>query len=88
MNEADSAALRAEVVALQAVMIAMFRHMAADRPDLAQTYCRAFDHAEAIVTGIAVKMGVSEPRETTVGALQVIEELRSAVIRDESVCND
>jgi triphosphoribosyl-dephospho-CoA synthetase len=86
MTEADAAVLRAEVVALQAVMISLFRHMAAEHPELAVTFCRAFDHAEAIVTGVAVKMGLEAPRETTVGALQVIEELRAAVIRDESVC--
>jgi len=86
MTEADEAVMRAEVVALQAVMISLFRHMANEHPELATTFCRAFDHAEAIVTGVAVKMGLEAPRDTTVGALQVIDELRAAVIRDESIC--
>jgi hypothetical protein len=86
MTEAEEAVMRAEVVALQAVMISLFRHMASEHPQLATTFCRAFDHAEAIVTGVAVKMGLDAPRETTVGALQVIDELRAAVIRDESIC--
>jgi hypothetical protein len=88
MNEADAGAVKAEVVALQAVLIAVFRRLAADRPELAPTFCRAFDEAESILTGVAIKMGLEAPRESTVGALRIIEEMRSAVIRDEQVCAD
>jgi hypothetical protein len=88
MNETDAEAVKAEVVALQAVLIAVFRRMAADRPELAPTFCRAFDEAESILTGVAIKMGLAAPRESTVGALKIIEEMRSAVIRDEQACAD
>lgn len=87
MNEADAAVVKAEVVALQAVMIAVFRRMASDRPELSQSFCRAFDEAETILTGVAMKMGL-DARETTVGALTIIDEIRSGVIRDERVCAD
>jgi hypothetical protein len=85
-SEADIAALRAEVVALQAVLIAVFRRMASDRPELAKLFCRGFDDAETILSGVAVGVGLDAPIETSVGALRVVEELRAAVIRDESVC--
>jgi hypothetical protein len=88
MNEADAAVVKAEVVALQAVLMAVFRRMANDRPELAPTFCRAFDEAEAILTGVAIKMGLDASRETTVGALKIIEEIRSGVIRNERICGD
>ena len=88
MSEADGDAVKGEVVALQAVLIAVFRRMAADQPELAPTFCRAFDDAEAILTGVAIKVGLEAPRESTVGALRIIEEMRSAVIRDEEACAD
>ena len=86
MNETDAQVLSAEVVALQAVLMAVFRRMAKDQPQLVGTFCAAFEDAESMLTGVALKMGVSAPRESMVGALKVIEELRAAVIRDESVC--
>lgn len=86
MNEADAAVLRAEVVALQAVLMSVFRRLAADHADLAPLFCQAFDEAETILAGVAVKMGLEAPLESTVGALRVVEELRRAVIRNESVC--
>lgn len=86
MNEADAAALRAEMVALQAVLIAVFRRLAQDRPELAPLFCQAFEEAEAMATGVAIKIGLDAPRESTVGALRIIEELRAAVIRDERAC--
>ena len=84
MNEADETALSAEVVALQAVLMAVFRRMAHDRPELVETFRAAFEDAESMLTGVAMRMGVFAPRESMVGALKVIEELRAAVIRDES----
>jgi hypothetical protein len=85
-GEADIAALKAEVVALQAVMISVFRRMVADREELAASFCQAFDDAETILSGVAVKMGIDAPAETTIGALQIVDEIRKAVIRDESIC--
>jgi hypothetical protein len=87
MVESDEKLIKAEVIALQAVLIAVFRRMATDKPDLAPLFCRAFDDAETILAGVAVKMGMEAPLESTVGALKVIEEMRGAVIRDESICS-
>jgi hypothetical protein len=88
MTEADEAVVKAEVLALQAVLISVFRRMASDRPELAPVFCRAFDEAETILTGLAVKIGLEAPGETALDALRVIEELRTAVIRDESLCHE
>lgn len=88
MIDADAATARAELVALQTVLIAVFRRLAHDRPELAPTFCRAFDEAEAVLTGVTIRIGLDAPRECTVGALKIIEELRDAVIRDRSACRD
>lgn len=88
MIDADAATARAELVALQAVLIAVFRRLAHDRPELAPTFCRAFDEAETVLTGVTMRIGLDAPRECTVGALKVIEELRAAVIRDRDACRD
>ena len=88
MIDADAATARAELVALQAVLIAVFRRLAHDRPELAPTFCRAFDEAEAVLTGVTIRIGLDAPRECTVGALKIIEELRAAVIRDRGACRD
>jgi hypothetical protein len=88
MTEADAATLKAEVVALQAVIISVFRRMVADREELATPFCQAFDEAETILSGVAVRMGLDAPAEVTIGALQIVEEIRRAVIRDESICSD
>jgi hypothetical protein len=87
MTEADADVLKAEVVALQAVMISVFRRMATDRPELAPLFCEAFDEAEAIMTGVAVKMGMEAPRETTIGALAILDEIRAGVIRRPELCH-
>ena len=82
--DTDADELKAEVLALQAVLMSVFRAMADERPELAPVFCRAFDEAESMLTGLAVRFA---PLRSTVGALRVIEELRTAVIRDESVCS-
>ena len=86
MNEADAAELQAEVIALQAVLMGVFRRLAHDRPELTALFCQAFDEAEAIMTGVATQAGLEEALTTTTSALRVIEELRRAVIGDDSVC--
>jgi hypothetical protein len=87
MIEKDVRVLQAEVVALQAVLMSVFRRMVKRNPELAPTFCEAFDEAETILSGVAEKLGVEAPLDTTIGALQVIEELRKAVISDESACS-
>ena len=87
MDQAEAAAVRAELVALQAVLMAMFRRMAQERTELAPIFCRAFDEAEAILTGVAMKMGLEDPSGSAVGALGIIEEMRRGVISDEQWCS-
>jgi hypothetical protein len=86
MDEVDSALLRSEMVALQAVLIAVLKRLARETPELAPLLCSAFDDAEAIVTGIAMKMNFEDPGGSAMGALRVIEEMRAGVIRDEAIC--
>lgn len=74
------------MVALQAVLIAVLKRLVRDAPDLAPLLCGAFEDAESIVTGIAMKMDLEDPDGSAMGALRVIEEMRAGVIRDESVC--
>lgn len=88
MDEKGLEDLRAEVLALQAVLIAVFRRMASDRAELVPLFCRAFDDAEAITTGVATKAGLESQLGTTTAALSVIDELRSAVIREPGACSD
>ena len=38
------------------------------------------------MTGVATQVGLQDALTTTTGALRIIEELRRAVIGDESVC--
>ena len=87
MNEEEFATLRAEVVALQAVLMSVFRTLASERSDLTPLFCRAFDEAETVLSGVAIKIGLEAPLHSTVGALRVVEELRRAVIRDEQACS-
>jgi hypothetical protein len=87
MIEKDVEVLQSEVVALQAVLMSVFRRMVKRSPELAPTFCEAFDEAETILSGVVVKLGVEAPLDMTVGALGVIEELRKAVISDESACS-
>ena len=87
MTDADAAVLRAEVIALQAIMMSVFRRMVTDRSELRPLFCQAFDEAETILAGVAIKMGLETPLEATVGALEVVEQIRRGVIRDETICS-
>ena len=86
MDASDVAVVRSELVALQAVLMAVCRRLAQDAPELAPTLCRAFDDAEAILTGVAMKMGLEDPGSSAVAALRIVEEIRAGVIADERVC--
>lgn len=68
------------------MLIAVCRRLARERPELGPLICSAFDDADRIVSSLAVRLGVQVPPETTLGPLRVIEELRAAVINDESIC--
>jgi hypothetical protein len=78
----EARVLQSEVLALQAVLMAVFRRLVRDRPDLNGLFRQAFDEAETILAGVATKAGLEDALSTTTGALQIIEELRLAVLRD------
>lgn len=84
--ESEIKVLQAEALAVQAVLIAVCRRLARERPELAPVLCAAFDDAETLMSGLAMRLGVDVPPETTLGPLRVIDELRAAVITDETMC--
>jgi hypothetical protein len=84
--DADFPTLHAELLGVQAVVIALARRLARHDPALGRAVCAAFDDAESLMTGVAVRLCVDAAPGSTLGALRVIAEMRDAAIRDESVC--
>lgn len=80
MTEADAAILHGEVAALQAVLISVLRKLSGERPDMTRDFCAAFDEAEMILTGLAVRLGSEPTSLTTITALRVLEEIRGGVL--------
>ena len=80
MDTADLKDVQAEVIAVQAVLISVFRKMAGSYPELTRTFTDAFDEAETILSGVAVRLGMEPMLGTTTAALTIIEELREAVL--------
>lgn len=87
MNDAELVELHSELLALQAVLMGVFRRLARERPELTPLFCHAFDDAETILTGVATRAGMEHAIGTTTGALRVIEELRQAVIGTSGSCD-
>jgi len=88
MDEAEADIVKAEVIALQAVLMSVFRRLATDRSDLAPLFCQAFDEAETILAGVAVKLGLEVPLPSMTGAMTVLEEFRRAVLGTQESCRD
>lgn len=88
MTDEETQILQAELVALQAVIISVFRRLAAKDAALADLFCAAFEEAEQKVTAVTIKIGDTAPLRSTVGALQIIEELRKAVLQDDTACRE
>jgi len=88
MDEAEGEIVKAEVIALQAVLMSVFRRLASDRADLAPLFCQAFDEAETILAGVAVKLGLEAPLPSMTGAMTILEEFRRAVLGKEGGCHD
>jgi hypothetical protein len=86
MSRDEIAVVQAEVLAIQAVLMAVFRRLAEQTPELSHLFCAAFDEAEARMTGVATRLGMESALGTTTEALTIIDELRRAVIRDERSC--
>lgn len=82
----DAAILHAEVAALQAVLISVLRSLARDQPDLVDRFCAAFDEAESVLTGLALRSNHGNAGRTTIDALRVVEEIRAGVLRGDANC--
>ncbi|HWI76781.1 MAG TPA: hypothetical protein VNS53_06855 [Sphingomicrobium sp.] len=72
--------VQSEVIAIEAVLIAVFRRIGRADPRMAKLLGDAFDEAETVMSGLAVKHGMEELLHTTTAAMTIIEELRQAVI--------
>lgn len=83
---AELEVLQAEAIAVQAVLVALCRRLARAEPALADAVCQAFEEAETIMSGLAVRIGIDAPMANTIGALHILEELRAAAIADEARC--
>ena len=81
MTDTDAIILHAEVAALQAVLISVLRKLAHERPETIRDFCAAFDEAETVLTGLAVRLGDEPSSVTTINALRVVEEIRSGVLK-------
>lgn len=82
----DLVTLHAEILAVQAVLIAVARRLAHAQPELGATLCAAFDDAETLMSGVAVRLAADLPTGATIESLRIIGEMRDAVIQDESIC--
>lgn len=72
--------VQSEVIAIEAVLIAVFRRLANADSRMAQLLCDSFDEAETVMSGLAVKHGLEEVLDTTTAAMGIVEELRKAVV--------
>jgi len=82
--DSDLVTLHAEILAVQAALIAICRRLAAAQPDLGPAFCAAFEDAETIMSGLAMRLDL--PSEATLEALRILSEMRAAVIHDEALC--
>ena len=78
--------VHSELLAVQAVLMAVLRRLAREGPELMPLFCAAFDGAETVLAGVAAREGLESAIGTTTAALDVIDQIRTAVIRDESAC--
>lgn len=80
--------VQSEVIAIEAVLIAVFRRIARTDSAMVQLLCDSFDEAETVMSGLAVKHGMEEVLHTTTAAMAIVEELRQAVLPATSPCRD
>ena len=78
--------VQSEVIAIEAVLLAVFRRIAKGDERMARLFCDAFDEAETVMSGLALKHGLEESLHATTAAMAIIEELRKAVLPDNSAC--
>jgi hypothetical protein len=72
--------VQSEAIAIEAVLIAVFRRIARADPRMAKLLTDAFDEAETVMSGLAIRHGMEEVLRTTTAAMTIVNELRQAVI--------
>jgi hypothetical protein len=82
--DSDLVTLHAEILAVQAALIAVSRRLAVTHPELGPAFCAAFEDAETIMSGLALRLDL--PSDSTLEALRILAEMRDAVIQDEALC--
>ena len=82
--DSDLVTLHAEILAVQAALIAISRRLAVTHPELGPAVCAAFQDAETIMSGLPLRLDL--PSDATLEALRILAEMRDAVIQDEALC--
>ena len=82
--DSDLVTLHAEILAVQAALIAVSRRLAIAHPEFGPAVCAAFEDAETIMSGLALRLDL--PSDATLEALRILAEMRDAVIQEEALC--
>ena len=72
--------VQSEVIAIEAVLIAVFRRIAASDAAMATIFRDSFDEAETVMAGLATRHGLEDALQATTAAMTIIDELRQAVL--------
>ena len=80
MDSATLQEVQAEVIAIEAVLIAIFRRIAKSDDAMARLFRESFDEAETVMAGLASRHGLEEALQATTAAMTIIDELRQAVL--------
>ena len=80
MDSATLQEVQSEVIAIEAVLIAVFRRIAKTDEAMARLFRESFDEAETVMAGLATRHGLEEALQATTAAMTIIDELRQAVL--------
>ena len=80
MDSATLQEVQSEVIAIEAVLIAVFRRIAKTDEAMAKLFGESFDEAETVMAGLATRHGLEEALQATTAAMTIIDELRQAVL--------
>ena len=80
MDLATLQEVQSEVIAIEAVLIAVFRRIAKSDEAMARLFRESFDEAETVMAGLATRHGLEEAIQATTAAMTIIDELRQAVL--------
>ena len=80
MDSATLQEVQSEVIAIEAVLIAIFRRIAKSDDAMARLFRESFDEAETVMAGLATRHGLEEALQATTAAMTIIDELRQAVL--------